>query len=312
MRRTALALITASILSILACGDDETSSTAGGSGTGGSGGSTGGSSGSGGTTGGKSGAGGAGGAGGSAGSAQDAGPGGGSPTDARMDTTGTMDVQVDRATTNDAPATDMGTSLDVLRDTATLPDGPPDSSPPSDVGTTDAASDAPGGDTGGGSDVASDASAFVLTSTAFTEGMTIPAAHTCAGTNVSPPLSWTPGPAGTLSYAVVLTDKTNNLVHSGIYDIPANVTSLPMNVEKVANPSVPAGSKQVQNYSSVNGYAGPCPGATAHTYEFMLYAVDIATLPGIMTTQKGAALVTALQAHDITTTKLTGNATTLR
>jgi phosphatidylethanolamine-binding protein (PEBP) family uncharacterized protein len=58
------------------------------------------------------------------------------------------------------------------------------------------------------------------------------------------------------------------------------------------------------------GYAGPCPGPMAHTYEFMLYAVDVGTLPGIATTQKGAALVTALQAHDLATTTLTGKAST--
>jgi Raf kinase inhibitor-like YbhB/YbcL family protein len=151
---------------------------------------------------------------------------------------------------------------------------------------------------------------MVLTSTAFTEGMTIPAAHTCDGANGSPPLSWTAGPAGTLSYAVVLTDKSNNLVHAGIYDIPSNVTSLPMNVEKVAMPSNPAGSKQVLAYNNMAGYAGPCPGPMAHTYEFMLYAVDIATLPGVMTNQKGALLVPALQAHDLATTTLTGKAST--
>jgi Raf kinase inhibitor-like YbhB/YbcL family protein len=151
---------------------------------------------------------------------------------------------------------------------------------------------------------------MVLTSTAFTEGMTIPPAHTCEGTNVSPALSWTAGPSGTLSYAIVFTDKNNGLVHSGIYDIPPTVMSLPMNVEKVATPSNPAGSKQVQAYNSVNGYAGPCPGPTEHTYELMLYAVDVAALPGIATTQKGAALVTALQAHDLITTTLTGKAKT--
>jgi Raf kinase inhibitor-like YbhB/YbcL family protein len=169
----------------------------------------------------------------------------------------------------------------------------------------------PDGSADVGPDAPSDGpSTMTLTSTAFAAGMTIPAAHTCEGTNVSPPLSWTAGPAGTLSYAIVFTDKSNGLVHSGIYDIPPTIVSLPMNVEKVANPSNPAGAKQVQAYNNVNGYAGPCPGPMEHTYEFMLYAVDVAALPGIMTTQKGAALVTALQAHDLATTTLSGKAKT--
>jgi phosphatidylethanolamine-binding protein (PEBP) family uncharacterized protein len=116
-----------------------------------------------------------------------------------------------------------------------------------------------------------------------------------------------------MSYAIVFTDKSNGLVHSGIYDIPATITSLPMNVEKVAMPSNVPGAKQVQPYSTKvapNGYAGPCPGPTEHTYEFMLYAVGITPLPGITTSQKGADLVTALQPHDLATTTLTGKAKT--
>jgi len=236
--------------------------------------------------------------------------------DVRADTpTGNNDAAADRPTTTDARP-DTGSPGDATpdsntpptdgssTDTGAPPDAQPDTSPPTDGSSGDAPSDsrtdAPAGD---------GSSSMVLTSTAFTEGTTIPAAHTCAGTNVSPPLSWTPGPAGTLSYAVVLTDKSNNLVHSGIYDIPANVTSLPMAIEKLEMPSNPAGAKQVRDYNNMPGYAGPCPGSTAHTYEFMLYAVDVATLPGVMTTQKGAALVTALQAHDLATTTLTGKAT---
>lgn len=289
------------------------------------------------TTGG-AGAGGRGGNGGNAGSAGNSGGaagtsgnGGGradaSPGDASFATDAPSDMPIDsndaptdRASTSDAVAdavtTDRFDPMDAIRDTdvsghdvtsvdgivadATSPPdaGIPDVGPPSDVLVE-----------GGGP---GDAAAFVLTSTAFTDGTTIPIAHTCAGTNVSPPLSWTPGPPGTMSYAVVLTDKTNSLVHAGIYDIPANVTSLPMDVEKVANPSNPAGSKQVLAYNNMAGYAGPCPGATPHSYEFMLYAVDSAVLPGITTSQKGAALVTALQAHDVATATLMGTATTLR
>jgi Raf kinase inhibitor-like YbhB/YbcL family protein len=318
MRRTALALITASLFSIVACGgDDSTPGGTGGSGgsgaTGGTGGSgggkaggsgSGGSSGTGGTAGSGGGAGtggtsGAAGKGGSAGSSGTAGAGGGGQAGkAGGDASTGTDAPADTSTGTDAPsdATD-GPGMD----TSSPPDGgTPDGTPPADGSGSDTRSDAPSDGT----------SSMVLTSTAFTEGMTIPAAHTCAGTNVSPPLSWTPGPAGTMSYAVVFTDKTNGLVHSGIYDIPSTVTSLPMNVEKVAMPTNPAGSKQVLAYNNMPGYAGPCPGAMVHTYEFMLYAVDVPTLPGIMTNQKGAALVTALQAHDLATTTLTGSAKT--
>jgi hypothetical protein len=41
----------------------------------------------------------------------------------------------------------------------------------------------------------------------------------------------------------------------------------------------------------------------------MLYALDVAALPGV-TMPNGKTLVTALQAHDLATTTLTGKAST--
>jgi Raf kinase inhibitor-like YbhB/YbcL family protein len=125
-------------------------------------------------------------------------------------------------------------------------------------------------------------SAFHLTSPAFTEGQTIPAVNTCAGANTSPQLDWTAGPTGTMSYAIIFTDKNNMLRHWAIWDIPASTTSLQANVPKMSMPAMPAGAKQV-SFSGM-GYAGPCPGPMDHTYEFAVYAVNVATLPGTSTT----------------------------
>src|SRR4051794_7509451 len=53
---------------------------------------------------------------------------------------------------------------------------------------------------------------MTLTSGAFEDGAKLPSLHTCDGDgskkNVSPPLSWTPGPEGTKSYAIVFIDNT--------------------------------------------------------------------------------------------------------
>src|SRR5688572_33315521 len=87
-------------------------------------------------------------------------------------------------------------------------------------GATDAAVDSPM--TGG---------TFAITSPMLTEGTAIAAANTCDGANTSPQLVWSGNAMGALSYAVVLTDKSNNLVHWVIYDIPAAATGLPMAVE---------------------------------------------------------------------------------
>jgi Raf kinase inhibitor-like YbhB/YbcL family protein len=150
---------------------------------------------------------------------------------------------------------------------------------------------------------------MVLTSSGFVEGAMIPSDFTCAGTNVSPPLQWTPGPSGTMSYAVILTDRTTGavLIHSIIYDIPSNVTSLPMNVDKLANPSTPAGAKQLHAYDNTTyGYMGPCPNCVLHNYEFSVRAVDVAALPGVMTTSMRTVVEPIITMHTLASGVLNG------
>ena len=77
---------------------------------------------------------------------------------------------------------------------------------------------------------------LVVSSSAFTAGGNLPVTFTCDGEGVSPPVSWTAGPAGTKSYAL-------NLWHIPqpgeiksywvVYDIPANTTKLPKNATAI-------------------------------------------------------------------------------
>ena len=154
---------------------------------------------------------------------------------------------------------------------------------------------------------------MTLTSTAFEDGAKLPSVHTCDGEGgkkeVSPPLSWTPGPEGTLSYAIVFTDNSNGLVHSAIYDIPATVTSLPQGVEGKFEPSEPAGAKQSLNYKNQSGYAGPCPPDGEHEYEFALYALKVETLSGLTKDSKASAVKTAVLKQDLAVSKLTAKYT---
>jgi Raf kinase inhibitor-like YbhB/YbcL family protein len=154
--------------------------------------------------------------------------------------------------------------------------------------------------------------AFTLGSTAFSEGTAIPVKYTCKGGaqgNISPDLTWTAGPAGTLSYAVVLTDKTNMLVHWAIWDIPSTVTSLPENLEKAPNPAAPAGSKQTLTpQGNASGYYGPCP-PNEHTYEFTVHALDVAMLPNVTTNSMGAAVAPEVAKHTLASVSLTGTFT---
>lgn len=134
--------------------------------------------------------------------------------------------------------------------------------------------------TGGSGGTGGMSAGMTLTVVDVAEGGMIPVEYTCAGKNISPQLDWTPGPAGTLSYAVVFEDETNGLIHSAIFDIPAAATGLPVNVEKTKSPANVSGAQQALAYDQQTyGYLGPCPGGTLHTYRFTVYALDVATLP---------------------------------
>jgi Raf kinase inhibitor-like YbhB/YbcL family protein len=151
---------------------------------------------------------------------------------------------------------------------------------------------------------------FALTSPALVEGGMIDAAITCDGANTSPELSWTSAPADTQSFAVVLTDKTNDLVHWVIYDIPASATGLPSAVMKVYSPANVPGAHQTTSYNTnVTGYLGPCPPPAqgAHMYEFAAYALDVATLPGASSTTTRQQAVPIIMMHALASATLTGS-----
>jgi Raf kinase inhibitor-like YbhB/YbcL family protein len=151
---------------------------------------------------------------------------------------------------------------------------------------------------------------FALTSSAFTMGMEIPLMHKCSqagnnpvGMNISPPLSWTPGPAGTMSYAITLIhDAPDMSQHWAIWDIPADTFSLPANIDHVAMPPTPAGSKQERHPTALDGfvgygYLGPCPQMpnARQYYLFTLYAIRTATIEGITPESSIDAIFTAIR-----------------
>lgn len=179
-------------------------------------------------------------------------------------------------------------------DAAELPDAAtPDASSPD--AAVDAATDAP-------------TAALSLTSTAISEGGTIPTMYTCRGANVSPPLAWTGGSPAP-GYAVVLTDLSNGLVHSILWDILGTTSSLPENVAKVYEPPVPAGARQPLAYDNqTRGYLGPCP-PNQHTYQHALYAVDVHPLPGLGMSSTRAQVLAAIRDHDTAMATLTATFT---
>lgn len=152
------------------------------------------------------------------------------------------------------------------------------------------------------------AAPFKLTSTALAEGATFKTENSCNGANKSPDLSWGPGPEGTKSYAIVFNDESLGFLHGVTYDIPVTTTSAPAGVDNVYEPTKLPGAKQTLSYlTNRYGYAGPCaPKPNEDTYEFVLYALDVETLPGMTKTTTRADAEAEVVKHSLKSTKLTG------
>lgn len=175
---------------------------------------------------------------------------------------------------------------------------------------TDSATDAPVDGSTEDADASVTPGTFTLTSTAFAANASIPAIHTCNGTNVSPPLTWTDAPVGTQSYAVVVRDLSLGAMpnyHWVIYDIPAATTSLAQGVEKdVVLPAIPAGAKQTYwSFGNQYGYRGPCP-PSLHDYQFTVYSFATATIPMGAPTTDPAAQDAIIQANKTGSASLAG------
>src|SRR5262245_10983408 len=97
----------------------------------------------------------------------------------------------------------------------------------------------------------------------------------CVGENVSPPFTWTNVPAGTTSFALVMTDpegRGTGVDHWIAYGIPASVTSFAEG--ETSKPS----DKYIGGIGTAKQsiYMGPCtPPGSPHHYTFVLIATDL-------------------------------------
>jgi hypothetical protein len=151
---------------------------------------------------------------------------------------------------------------------------------------------------------------MTLTSTAWPDGGTIPAKYTQAGDQISPPLSWTNVPEGTVSFVLLFHDLdtatgdgTDDVLHWLLWNIPASKTNLPEGVPQ--GTPLPDGTRQI----SVSGPYYRGPGAPAagpiHHYVFELFALDTmlnvqpaAQVPGVSPgPETRAAVFRALAGH---------------
>jgi len=135
------------------------------------------------------------------------------------------------------------------------------------------------GQRGGGGRGRGNVQVMTLTTPAWADGGQIPAKYTQADTDISPALSWSSVPDGTVSFVLIVHDVdaaigngTDDILHWMLWNIPAAVTSLHEHAPSMAQ--LPDGTRQI----SATGpyYRGPGAPASgpAHHYVFELFALD--------------------------------------
>jgi phosphatidylethanolamine-binding protein (PEBP) family uncharacterized protein len=184
-------------------------------------------------------------------------------------------------------------------------------------GGTSGASGA-GGSSGSGAGGSAGSGIFMLTSPTHAEGAEFADEYTCAAAgfdgSLLPELHWSPGPAGTMSYAITFIDITltegeppSDLgYHWVIWNIPASTLTLPEAFKM--QDSIGANENR--------DYLGPCPYFSGtpgdpHTYEFTIYALSSA-MTTISPTTGTAAVKDAemkLEASNLAKARLTGTST---
>ncbi|WP_425147229.1 YbhB/YbcL family Raf kinase inhibitor-like protein [Deinococcus sp.] len=128
------------------------------------------------------------------------------------------------------------------------------------------------------------AGSLTLSSAQFVNGGTlgqeqVGSGNGCTGQNVSPSLSWSGAPAGTVSYVLTTYDPDaptgSGFWHWITYNIPASATSLPKGAG-AGGAGLPAGAVLANNDGGTPGYTGACPppGDKPHRYIFTLYALN--------------------------------------
>ncbi len=147
----------------------------------------------------------------------------------------------------------------------------------------------------------SSSASFTLSSSAATNEGTLPAAYTCDGTGSTLPLAWSNPPAGTTSYAVLLsTAPTTTTVKYDwvLYNIASTVTAL-------AQDSFLVGTLGQGDDGPGAIYDPPCSqGPGAKVYTFTVYALSAAPTFSGSAPVTGEALATAIASLTLGTASL--------
>ncbi len=102
----------------------------------------------------------------------------------------------------------------------------------------------------------------------------------CNGSNLSPQLSWTGAPKGTVAFAILLHDPDaptgSGWWHWQVINIPSDINSLKTGAGDVAKNLLPKGSVMIENDYGFKGFGGACPpeGNGIHHYNFTIHALS--------------------------------------
>ena len=127
--------------------------------------------------------------------------------------------------------------------------------------------------------------------------------------NEFPGLTWSAGPAGTQSYAIIMQDtdfvaRGAPILHWSVVNIPASVTSLPAGMKPE---EIPAGSIYGPNYQGAGKpYLGPrTPPGPKHRYHIQVFALDT-VLPADFAPKTYAELIEPLAGHVLASGSVVG------
>ena len=119
-------------------------------------------------------------------------------------------------------------------------------------------------------------STLEIESEAFAHEGSIPPRYTCDGDDVSPPLTWSAGPQGTVGYALIC-DDPDAPVGTWVHWVAWNVEETGLPEALPTDPADPTGARGLEqgtNSWGRTGYGGPCPPSGTHRYYFRVYALD--------------------------------------
>ena len=124
-----------------------------------------------------------------------------------------------------------------------------------------------------------DSISFSISSTSYSDNGSIASKYAClasGGSNISPQYSWENASSATTSFAIIMDDEVtpcgtgdSACKHWAVFNIPSTVISIDENqdISEISN------ATEGMNYTTTNGYAGPCP-PQEHIYKTTVYSLN--------------------------------------